>query len=310
MKKRSPENPASPPESFDVWEKGAREFVHSRVWQWHGRTDLPLIPVLLMDVSRRDHRWFRHVNYPYMAVEMILQGEAEYRGEGEPAVRIGPGGYYAVTPGSSVRMVNSGHRVRRKLALILRGNCLSTLSAALGLSRDVYGQAADPAWLEKEILAFGEAMDSNADAEALSSRCYSFLLAFARMRAQEQRTSPQIAAALEYFQNHFREKVTIREAAAAQHCSEATLRRRFLAHCRMTPLRWLMELRLEYAARLLQSGNIPVKEISSRCGWSDGAGFAAAFRRKYGRTPAAYRKKGPLPSPAVQLQTGAGNDIL
>lgn len=124
MKKNSSKVLQIAPSSFDIWEDGAREMVRNRTWRWSGRTDLPLIAIQMMDVSRRDHRWFRHVNYPFIAVEMILQGEAEYCCDDAPAVRIGAGGYYVVSPGSSVRMVNSGQMTRRKLSLIMRGTCL------------------------------------------------------------------------------------------------------------------------------------------------------------------------------------------
>ena len=292
MKKCSQKILQIAPSSFDIWEDGAREMVRNRAWRWAGRTDLPLIAIQMMDVSRRDHRWFRHVNYPFIAVEMILQGEAEYCCEDAPAVRIGPGGYYVVSPGSSVRMVNSGLMTRRKLSLILRGDCLGPISASLGLARDVHGPAADPAWLEHALLELGSAVGSRISAEDLSAKSYRFLLDFSRMRAREAGKGSPIAAALEYMQTHFREKICLADVARVQHCSEVTLRRNFQQVCRMSPHRWLMKLRLEYAAVLLRTSSLPVKEIASDCGWGDVSGFVAAFRERYGMTPSASRKSG------------------
>lgn len=290
MKKSSSKVLQIAPSSFDIWEDGAREMIRNRAWHWAGRTDLPLIAIQMTDVSRRDHRWFRHVNYPFIAVEMILQGEAEYCCDDAPAVRIGPGGYYVVSPGSSVRMTNSGRMIRRKLSLILRGTCLGGISAALGFARDVYGQAADPAWLENALLELGSAVGSRISAEELSAKSYSFLLELTRMRTREAVPEVSVAAALEYLQTHFREKVSLPEVAKIQHCSEVTLRRNFQRFCGMSPHRWVMKLRLEYAAAMLRTSSLPVKEVASGCGWGDVSGFIAAFRNWYGIPPAAYRK--------------------
>jgi AraC family transcriptional regulator, 4-hydroxyphenylacetate 3-monooxygenase operon regulatory protein len=61
----------------------------------------------------------------------------------------------------------------------------------------------------------------------------------------------------------------------------------------MTPASFLSNCRLDYAARLLREpAGGPVTDIALACGFSSSQYFANVFRKKYGRTPTAYRTAG------------------
>jgi|GEM_PF-3558143 len=57
----------------------------------------------------------------------------------------------------------------------------------------------------------------------------------------------------------------------------------------MTAAQWLHEHRMETAARLLALGELPIKEIAFRLGYSHRSAFAAAFAQRFGMPPAGYR---------------------
>ena len=58
----------------------------------------------------------------------------------------------------------------------------------------------------------------------------------------------------------------------------------------LSPMQYLMQLRLERAKTLLDS-KWTVEQIASSVGFSDPLHFSKQFRRKYGLSPSAYRKR-------------------
>lgn len=50
-------------------------------------------------------------------------------------------------------------------------------------------------------------------------------------------------------------------------------------------------LRLDKACRLLSQTSLPLKDISTRCGYSNQYYFSNSFKKKYGTSPSAYRKE-------------------
>lgn len=65
--------------------------------------------------------------------------------------------------------------------------------------------------------------------------------------------------------------------------------RRFEAIVGVPPGRYLANLRLDEARRLLLASERPVHEVAARCGFSDPRYFAKVFRSKYGLLPSRVR---------------------
>lgn len=58
-----------------------------------------------------------------------------------------------------------------------------------------------------------------------------------------------------------------------------------------TPHRWFVEQRLNRALVLLRSSAIPVSEVSAQCMFPNTSYFIKIFRKHYGITPSAYRRR-------------------
>jgi len=62
-----------------------------------------------------------------------------------------------------------------------------------------------------------------------------------------------------------------------------------------SPERFLAQIRLEKAKRLLEDSFLSVKEIMSEVGMSDAGHFSRSFKAAYGVTPTKCRGKSPKP---------------
>lgn len=81
----------------------------------------------------------------------------------------------------------------------------------------------------------------------------------------------------------------------AEHCcvSPFHLSRLFKAHTGYTPYHYLVSIRLAHAERLLRDTALPVTDIGFASGFNSLEYFITAFRHRYQRSPAQYRKQGP-----------------
>ena len=99
-----------------------------------------------------------------------------------------------------------------------------------------------------------------------------------------------LARAIVYLQEHFRDKVTSEEIAAAACVTPRHLNRLFSTILSTTPFEYLTDLRLQEARRLLAREPLRITEAAERCGFSDSNYFSRVFRRRYGISPRAFRE--------------------
>lgn len=59
----------------------------------------------------------------------------------------------------------------------------------------------------------------------------------------------------------------------------------------MSPMAYVMDLRLREAKRLLRDSEKNIDEIAESVGFGSASSFAAAFRRREGESPNAYRRR-------------------
>ncbi|MBQ4524039.1 MAG: helix-turn-helix transcriptional regulator [Lachnospiraceae bacterium] len=99
------------------------------------------------------------------------------------------------------------------------------------------------------------------------------------------------ARAQQYIEVHYAEKITVNYLAELGNLSVSSFNRVFKKETKMTPMDYLMEIRLQQAKKLLRRKEVSVTEVAIRCGFSSSAHFSASFRKWYGLTPTEYRSK-------------------
>jgi AraC-like DNA-binding protein len=81
------------------------------------------------------------------------------------------------------------------------------------------------------------------------------------------------------------------DALAAEHGMNRTRFSHFFRdRTGTTPARFVAEVRIQEAARMLVTTRLPVRQIADDCGFADSAHFSKVFRRILHQSPAAYRR--------------------
>ncbi len=93
----------------------------------------------------------------------------------------------------------------------------------------------------------------------------------------------------QFIGDHYLSIRTLNEVAEACHVDPAYLCRLFQRFGRERPSRYLLHLRLNRAAELIQNSGMMIREVSETLGFSDPYNFSRAFRRTFGVAPGHLR---------------------
>ena len=127
--------------------------------------------------------------------------------------------------------------------------------------------------------------------EALS-RIWLKMLALPRPAAGPRITGDEkIKGMLNCIHEHFGERLSVAEIAAAAFISEREGYRLFQQVLRTTPADYLRRYRLQAAGRLLKESTAAIGDIALQCGFGSASAFGKAFREQNGLTPVQYRRQ-------------------
>ena len=97
--------------------------------------------------------------------------------------------------------------------------------------------------------------------------------------------------AIHYIHLNFQHPISCSTVAEALNINRTMLSGIFHKATDVTMKEFILDLRLNKAKWLLESGTLKIKESAEKCGFTDTGYFIRVFRKKFGITPAQYRKK-------------------
>lgn len=104
------------------------------------------------------------------------------------------------------------------------------------------------------------------------------------------RHEDDIHNAIDIIRTKYCEQLTIDELSQNAHISKYYFVRIFKDFTGQTPYEYLISYRINESKNLLLKTEMPISEVSARCGFEDTSNYIRCFKRATGKTPGAFRK--------------------
>ena len=106
-----------------------------------------------------------------------------------------------------------------------------------------------------------------------------------------QETADESAEPMEqYLKENLSRRITLESMEREFNCSKSTIINRFIRRCQYTPMKYLANLRMMEAERLLIESDAAMTHIAESVGYDNPSNFARAFKQFTGMSPREYRK--------------------
>lgn len=100
-----------------------------------------------------------------------------------------------------------------------------------------------------------------------------------------------LARAQHYIEQHYMEHITVEKLAGLGYMSKTTFNRQFKKEIGITPIEYLIEVRIKMAKLMLKRKENPMTDIAMRCGFGSSAHFSSCFQKNVGLSPTEYRDR-------------------
>ncbi len=101
--------------------------------------------------------------------------------------------------------------------------------------------------------------------------------------------NPRLPACVDYLREHLRDKVTLADLARHSACSSRALSHMFVTELGFPPMRYLIELRLNHAMKLLRHTDHAIEQIAEECGFPNRYYLTRMLSKYRKTTPAMFR---------------------
>ena len=156
------------------------------------------------------------------------------------------------------------------------------------------GASAIYAYLFKEMI--NELQTCRTGYEELLAMYLRQILILVQRTRQEHRTSinthiqEEMEYARRYFNEHYNEQISIEDYAQSRNMSVSWFQRSFKQIVNYSPMQYILTIRINNAASLLESTDYSMAEISAIVGYDNPLYFSRLFKKQKGVSPSEYRK--------------------
>ena len=240
-------------------------------WRPRGRLDYQLLYV----VSGKAHFYFDDAERIVTAGHMVLfqpRQEQHYEYFGTDKAEV----YWVHFTGSNVK------------------NILRRYDIPLDTPVLYSGASAIYAYLFKEMI--NELQTCRTGYEELLAMYLRQILILVQRTRQEHRTSinthiqEEMEYARRYFIEHYNEQISIEDYAQSRNMSVSWFQRSFKQIVNYSPMQYILTIRMNNAASLLESTDYSMAEISAIVGYDNPLYFSRLFKKQKGVSPSEYRK--------------------
>lgn len=115
-----------------------------------------------------------------------------------------------------------------------------------------------------------------------------------------------VSEALQYIHLHYEEEITLEQLAGLVEGSPRHLSRQFKERMGVSPIDYVIHLRMKKAKRLLSATDASLQEIAESVGYTDSYAFAKMFKKQTGMPPIGYRDLHRNRNSALAASLGSG----
>jgi len=234
-----------------------------------------------VDAFRGD--WHRRIKPEFLTVTYVHTGETMVR-INDLSFMAEAGDLILMPPQSDYEFGTDSGSIRS--AVVLQGDLLEGILQHFG-NRMVFSDNAERDLEKRMTRFFTEEIRDREQAAA-----WSFELLAALHSAEKQSVLPTaLAGVIRKMKSDPAQPLALADLAAEAHVTPRTLTRQFQQYLQTSPHRYLASLRMEKARQMLAWEEFSIKEIALSCGFRDALNFSTGFRKHYGCSPTALRKR-------------------
>ena len=285
-----------------TYNQNAMPFIREKMNAWIPPTfqAMTLWPIFAGDSRYSCGYWVNHDHFDNMDIQIVQQGNLKIHHDGIIS-QLNPGELALIPFGThKLETGPAGYCVKKCIGF--NGMALKILVKTLELDSFLV----IPDFLSPKIMELHERICLLLHEKKLESVSELSILAYTSLMeiatSRQMSALPQVLVVCRHFmeQNIF-QKLTLEDMCRETGCSKTTLTRLFKEHLHMTPVQFLINLRINYAKNLLQDKSIPVKEAAALCGYQNQLYFSNDFRKHTGCSPRTFRRRIQENADAAQL---------
>lgn len=175
----------------------------------------------------------------------------------------------------------------------------STIAATLATSDVRFAHPiflTDASLIEKYLPAIQEEIQTHGRPDLLILENYFLIWIRELQRASDpskdaQRTSQRLRAVRKFIEDSVATPLTLQHLAERANLSISHFSNEFRKSFGVSPIEYVLRLRMQQALYYLRDLNLPISEVASRVGFYDQFYFSKQFKKRCGVSPLNYRKK-------------------
>lgn len=229
-------------------------------------------------------------SFPFLTLEFVSAGKGIFEIEGA-SYNLEPGTLFYYGPEHS-------HRISAVRGEQLHKYFITVMPYDGFPGRELYGKVfstTEPMSIYnsfEELIKYGESPSTEADSicsslfKMLIDKCLLHFLDYSGQHDGKYRSYVRCKALIA---ENFLSLRSLSEAASYCAVSEAYLCKLFSSYDNLTPYTYLLKLRMQAAAAMIQDKQKPVKEVAALFGYEDQGHFTRAFKRTMGASPSEFK---------------------
>ena len=124
----------------------------------------------------------------------------------------------------------------------------------------------------------------------LYSLLYAFIEKFPKaFEYKDKELHTYIQEAIDFINSNYMNSITVNDIAEHVNLSRSYLYKMFMKNLKVSPQKYLINLRMYKATLLLKNTRIPIGEVASKVGYSDSLLFSKTFSKYFSMSPLNYR---------------------